>query len=96
VLKTLLAASLLTAVTALAACSPGGDQETRTETIAPAVPAPAAPSDDPGLTQTMEIGEERSPSEGGVLAGEGAELEPTTATAGSAAPPAPKARPKRD
>ncbi|HEY0591787.1 MAG TPA: hypothetical protein VGF40_08470 [Thermoanaerobaculia bacterium] len=79
---------------ALAACSPGGDQETRTETIAPAVPPPAAPSDDPGLTQTTEIGEERSPSEGGSLTGEGAEEEPTTATTGTPAPARPK--PKRD
>lgn len=91
--KALLAAVLLTAALLLA-CSPGADQETRTETIAPAVPAPAAPSDDPGLTQTTEIGEERSPSEGAALADEGAESEPAPATTAGSPPPRP--RPKRD
>lgn len=83
-LKTLITALLLTAATALVACSPG-DAETRTETIAPAVPPPSEPSDDAGLTQTTEIGEERSPHEGGVLAGE--EEPPATTTTGSAPPP---------
>lgn len=88
-LKPFIAAILLVAAAALVACSPG-DGETRTETIAPAVPPPSAPSDDPGLTQTTEIGEERSPNEGGVLAGSeegGAELEPPTTTTGSPPPP---------
>jgi hypothetical protein len=87
VLKTLITALLLTAATALVACSPG-DAETRTETISPAVPPPSEPSDDAGLTQTTEIGEERSPHEGDVLAGEGTEGEPpATTTTGSAPPP---------
>ncbi len=92
--KARLSAVLLTAAM-LVGCSPGADQETRTETIAPAVPAPAAPSDDPGLTQTTEIGEERSPSEGATLAGEPGEAAPgtTTTTSGS---PRPRPTPKRD
>lgn len=87
-LKPFIAAILLVAAAMLAGCG-RGDRETRTETIAPAVPPPAAPSDDPGLTQTTEIGEERSPNEGGVLAGpggEGVELEPPVTTTGSPPP----------
>jgi hypothetical protein len=92
VLKPLIAAFLLTAAAALAACSPASEDETRTETIEPAVPAPGVPSDDPGLTQTTEIGEERSPNEGGVLAGpgvEGVERKPPTPTTTGSPPPRP-------
>lgn len=88
--KPLIRAFLLTTAMILAACSPAGENETRTETIEPAVPAPGAPSDDPGLTQTTEIGEERSPNEGGVLVGtedEGVELEPPATTTTGSPPP---------
>lgn len=88
--KLLMTAFLLTLAVALAACSRSADEGTRTETISPAVPAPGAPSDDPGLTQTTEIGEERSPSEGGILVGPGGEpveTEPPTTTAPGSPPP---------
>jgi hypothetical protein len=40
----------------------------QSSTIAPATPPPTSPSDsDTSMTQTTEIGGERSPSEGGVL-----------------------------
>jgi hypothetical protein len=59
-------ALLLIAALALAGCGPGDGRETATVTMAPATP-PQATDTDPVPTQTIEIGEERSPNEGGVL-----------------------------
>lgn len=92
-LKVLMTIFLVIAAAALGACSPASEEGIPTETIEPAAPPPGAPSDDPGLTQTTEIGEERSPHEGGVLAGpggEGVELEPPTTTTTGSPPPARK------
>lgn len=45
------------------------EQAARTETIAPAEPpSGSATEDSTVLTQTTEVGEDRSPNEGGVLA----------------------------
>jgi hypothetical protein len=87
VLKPLITALLLTAAAMLVACSPAGEEEIRTETIEPAIPPPSAPSDDPGLTQTTEIGEDRSPHEGGVLVGPEGEMEPPPTTTTGSPPP---------
>ena len=92
-LKLLMTILLVTAAAVLGACSPASEEGIPTETIEPAVPAPSATNDDPGLTQTTEIGEERSPHEGGVLVGpggEGVELEPPTTTTTGSPPPARK------
>lgn len=59
-------ALLLGAALAMAGCGPGDGRETATATMAPATPPPATDTD-PVPTQTVEIGEERSPNEGGVL-----------------------------
>ena len=56
-----------------------GKEEPASGTVAPASPPPAdlTPEDDPAMTQTVEIGEERSPNEGaGLVYGEGAENPP--------------------
>lgn len=61
---------LLTAtVVALALIGCGGEQNPEETTISPATPPPAAvPTDtDLALTQTTEVGEDRSPNEGGIL-----------------------------
>ncbi|HVR42380.1 MAG TPA: hypothetical protein VMS56_02945 [Thermoanaerobaculia bacterium] len=70
-------------------CAGDSEQETRTETIEPALP-PAAEAGEDGtiMTQTTEVGEERSPNEGGILTSpSGVERQPpTTATSGSPPP----------
>lgn len=49
-------------------CQPA-EQAARTDTIAPAEPpSGSATEDSTVLTQTTEVGEDRSPNEGGVLA----------------------------
>ncbi|MHB0969486.1 MAG: hypothetical protein ACYC7A_09260 [Thermoanaerobaculia bacterium] len=82
-------ALLLSAALIMTACAPGGERETATVTMAPATPPPATDTD-PVPTQTVEIGEERSPNEGGVLTdpdGGGVDSTETgTATATQTAP----------
>lgn len=72
-------------------------------TISPATPPPTTtPTDtDPALTQTVEIGEERSPAEGGVLtdpeyAGSELATEETTTNTATAPPSAPPTTTTRD
>lgn len=62
------------------ACSPGEDDD---DTITAATPPPATtPTDtDLALTQTTEVGEERSPNEGGVLTDPAYQGEVTDTTA---------------
>lgn len=59
---------MLVLLVAIAGCRRNGDGrgDQATDTIAPATPAVAQDSDT-AMTQTVEIGEERSPNEGGVL-----------------------------
>jgi hypothetical protein len=58
-------------------CQRGGDtHKTETATIAPATPPPTPADTEAVQTQTVEIGEQRSPNEGGVLTDE--EHAPTT------------------
>lgn len=80
-------ALLVCAVLASAGCVPAGERDTTaTATIAPATPPPATDTD-PVPTQTVEIGEERSPNEGGVLTDpETGGAYPTETTATTTAP----------
>jgi hypothetical protein len=74
----------------------GANGDPATDTIAPATP-PAAGDSDTALTQTVEIGDERSPNEGSVLTDsstpEGTSLTPAPKAAASRPPAgAPKKR----
>ncbi|HUP65505.1 MAG TPA: hypothetical protein VM557_09505 [Thermoanaerobaculia bacterium] len=90
--KRILCTMILTV--ALAAGCVGRDEGVVTEQISPATPPAAESGDDAVMTQTTEIGDERSPNEGGVLADPGASTEglqpaptrTTTTTAGSPPP----------
>lgn len=91
-----LIASILTI--ALMALLPFGCKEKESATgndgVRPAVPPPStAGESDTALTQTVEIGEERSPAEGGVLTDEKhlreqSNTATSTATAGTTSAPA--------
>lgn len=68
----------------------GGEEEeaqVQTSTMSPAVPVPDEDDDDAVITQTTEIGEERSPNEGGVLTNERYQSTDTSTT--TAEPPRP-------
>lgn len=93
---------LLLAIALLAGCAEPAEREVVTETIQPANPPPGDPGEDAAvLTQTTEIGDERSPNEGGILTNPtGAEFgglppvtrgSPTPATA-TQPPPSPQPR----
>lgn len=74
-----------------------GDQAT--DTIAPATPAASADTDT-AMTQTTEIGDERSPNEGGVLTDSNAPEGTTTTVAApdmstTSTKPAPKKKPTK-
>jgi hypothetical protein len=81
-------ASAILVVFMLACNGEGNDPSTAT--IRPASPPAGEMSDDdPALTQTTEIGEERSPNEGGVLTNpeDLQSATPVDPLAGTAAPP---------
>lgn len=82
-------ALLVCAALAFAGCAPAGERDTTAAaTIAPATP-PLATDTDPVPTQTVEIGEDRSPNEGGVLTDpETGGAYPTETTATTTAPAA--------
>ena len=65
--QTLLAIAVVVLLSATA-CHRVESRVSETESVAPATPPPGNPDEtDTALTQTVEIGEERSPNEGGVL-----------------------------
>ena len=70
---------------ALACGSRERDSNPQSTTISPATP-PAASDSEPVSTQTVEIGEERSPNEGGVLTAPDQQEIDTASPAGSASP----------
>lgn len=94
---------LLAIVLIIPGCAEPTEQEVVTETIQPASPPPGDPGEDAVvLTQTTEIGDERSPNEGGILTNpSGAEFNgPQPVTRGSAPPasatqPPPSPRPRQ-
>lgn len=68
-MTTMLTGFMVVAVLLLGGCNRAEEPETRTETISAAVPPPGeVGGDETALTQTTEIGEDRSPNEGGALA----------------------------
>lgn len=74
------------------------DGSVPTETIAPATPPAASATGtetDTALTQTIEIGEERSASEGGGLSVPAAATTPATSSKAPSTPSRPAARPKK-
>lgn len=84
----------LLVATLVLGCAEPAEHEVVTETIQPASPPPVAPGDDASvLTQTTEIGDERSPNEGGILTNPNVDTRgsrpPATATrSASTQPPA--------
>ena len=80
---------------ALASGCVGRDEGVVTEQISPATPPAAESGEDAVITQTTEIGDDRSPNEGGVLAEPGGDTEglepaPTTTTTTTAGSPPPQ------
>ena len=76
---------LLLSAVVLAGCEGERTAEVPVETIKPATPPPTeADEDSVVITQTTEIGEERSPNEGGYVNQSGA---PAATTTGGTPPP---------
>ncbi|MGH9459229.1 MAG: hypothetical protein ACRD2J_16460 [Thermoanaerobaculia bacterium] len=82
---------LVLALALFAGCNAASDEDPRTETIEPAL-VPADTSGDAIITQTTEVGEERSPNEGGVLTRPGPTTTGSPPPAGAQPEPPPQSK----